>query len=365
MKPDEIYMNRCLELAKLAIGAVAPNPMVGSVIVHRGKVISEGFHQYYGGKHAEASAIEKISDKSILKQSTLYVNLEPCAHQGKTPPCAMLIKRCEIPRVVVGTADTNPAVAGKGIAYLRNAGIDVKTGILEDACIELNRRFFTFHALRRPYVILKWAQTADGYIDILRNQGDNRGINWISNETSRTLVHKWRSEEQAIMAGTNTARMDNPKLNTRHWWGKSPMRIVIDKKLSLPGHLHLFDCQVHTIVFNALKNDIASDNLEYVKTDFDKDFLPYMMDFLFKRGIQSMIVEGGKHLTESFIKANLWDEGRVFIGQKQFKSGLKAPDTGKEPVEQISIQEDMLLVYKNYALFRDQIKNAIRQIDLK
>ncbi|MBN2613936.1 MAG: bifunctional diaminohydroxyphosphoribosylaminopyrimidine deaminase/5-amino-6-(5-phosphoribosylamino)uracil reductase RibD [Bacteroidales bacterium] len=363
MKPDEIYMNRCLELAKPALGTVAPNPMVGSVIVYRDMVISEGFHQYFGGKHAEASAIEKIKDKSILKDTTLYVNLEPCAHKGKTPPCAELITQHKIPRVVVGTADPNPVVSGKGINYLRNAGTEVLTGVLEDTSIRLNKRFFTYHVLKRPYIILKWAQTSDGFIDVIRKPGDEAGINWISNETSRMLVHKWRSEEQAIMIGTNTAKIDNPRLNTRYWWGKSPLRVVIDKRLSLSGQLHIFDRQVQTIIINELKNDVSGTNLEYVKINSDINFLPQLMNVFYERGIQSVIVEGGKQLVESLIISDLWDEARVFVGHKQFKTGLKAPDPGVSSAEQIPIQQDMLLVYRNHKQFHDQIKSTVKQIN--
>jgi diaminohydroxyphosphoribosylaminopyrimidine deaminase/5-amino-6-(5-phosphoribosylamino)uracil reductase len=246
----ETYINRCLELALPGLGNTAPNPMVGSVIVHGWHIIGEGFHHRFGGPHAEVNAVNSVKDKTLLRNSVLYVNLEPCSHSGKTPPCAEMIIEAGIPEVVIGTADPNPIVSGNGIKKLEHAGIRVTTGILEKQCIALNRRFITFHSRKRPYIILKWAQTSDGFIDVLReNQGISRPT-WISNEISRKLVHKWRSEEQAILVGTQTAILDNPQLNVREWTGNSPIRMVIDRQLKLSKKLNLFNNSSTTIVFN-------------------------------------------------------------------------------------------------------------------
>ena len=239
--PDEVFMQRCLELAGNGLGYVAPNPMVGAVVVHKGEVIGEGYHRQFGQAHAEVNAIQAVKDSSLLEESTLYVNLEPCVHTGKTPPCTDLILAKKIPSVVIGTPDPNPLVQGKGIEKLIKSGIQVTTGIIEDACRDLNKRFFTFHKLKRPYIILKWAQTKDGFIDIKRKAGESIGVNWITSPLSRDLVHKWRSEEQGIMAGTHTVIMDNPHLNVRHWNGKNPVRIVLDRSLKIPKHFHVLD----------------------------------------------------------------------------------------------------------------------------
>lgn len=364
MKPDELYMFRCIEIASQALGNTAPNPLVGAIIVCENKIIAEGVHRVFGGLHAEADAIGKVPSRSLLKKSTLYVNLEPCSHQGKTPPCAELIVKSGIPRVVTGNPDPNSLVSGKGIRLLRKNGIEVKTGICEDSCIELNKRFFTFHVLKRPYIILKWAQTIDGFIDVIRTPDEQAGINWISNETSRLLVHKWRSEEQAIIIGTNTARMDNPILNTRYWNGKNPLRMVTDRNLTLSQNLNVFDKSLPTIILNSHKSE-KTDNLEFLKINFTEGFPGDIMNLLFERGVQSLIVEGGKMLIESFILQNLWDEARVFTGQKKFVNGIPAPVLDQSPVEISSIQSDQLFIYRNYDPFRNQVKNAIHAIGAK
>ena len=237
----ETYMKRCLDLAMLGLGDTAPNPMVGAVIVHNDTIIGEGFHEKFGSSHAEINALNSVTDRTLLKDSALYVNLEPCSHTGKTPPCADSIIEYGIPEVVTGMADPNPLVAGKGLRKLMDAGVKVINGVLGDQCFELNRRFVTFHVRKRPYIILKWAQTSDNFIDVLRDQPDIQQPTWISNEISRMVVHKWRSEEQAILVGTRTAQMDNPRLNVREWPGKSPVRLVIDRNLKLPKSLNLFD----------------------------------------------------------------------------------------------------------------------------
>ncbi len=360
MKSDELYMHRCIELADQALGNTAPNPLVGALIVHRDKIISEGYHKIFGGIHAEADAIEKVKNKSLLKDATLYVNLEPCSHKGKTPPCAELIVKCGIPRVVIGNLDPNTLVSGKGIGLLKKSGVNVIKGVCEDDCIELNRRFFTHHILKRPYIILKWAQTADGFIDVIRK--DNHiGINWISNELSRVLVHKWRSEEQAIMVGTNTVRLDDPMLNTRQWKGKSPLRVIPDRILSLPHNLHVFDNSLPTLVLNEKTSEITN-NLEYIKISFDKGFLHEIMDLFYERGIQSVIVEGGKKLIESFIQLNLWDEGRVIIGEKKFKQGLRAPELNSVNGYKTYFRNDQLVIYRNHNPYFQEIKKKLGEI---
>lgn len=320
-------MLRCLELAKNGFGNVAPNPMVGCVIVCEGNVIGEGYHQEYGKAHAEVNTIHSVRDKSLLQKSTLYVNLEPCAHFGKTPPCANLIVEHNIPRVVIGCVDSYSEVSGKGIEKLRNAGIEVTVGILENESLELNKRFFTFHNKKRPYIILKWAETQDGFIDVERPFDKLRvttADNWITSPLSKQLVHKWRSEEAAIMIGTTTALNDNPQLNVREWNGKNPTRIVIDLHDRLPQSLNLFDKSMPTIVFS-LSKETSTNNLTYVKINEAKTLLQEALNELYKRSIQSVIVEGGATLLQSFIDQHLWDEARVFVGNKKFTTGLKAP----------------------------------------
>ena len=339
-------MNRCLGLAELGLGFAAPNPLVGSVIVHHNRIIGEGYHQVFGGPHAEVNAIEAVADKSLLTGSTLYVNLEPCSHSGKTPPCADLIIKTGIPEVVIGTSDPNPVVSGNGINKLKQAGIRVISGVLEDRCLALNRRFFTFHNFKRPYVILKWAQTRDGFMDIDRSDSGIHQPTWISNEISRMLVHKWRSEEQAILIGTQTALMDNPRLNVREWPGNSPIRMIIDRNLRLPGDLHVFDNSSSTLVFNGIK-DSREQQTEYVRLDFSGSILDQLLTFLYARNIQSVFVEGGQKLLTSFISENRWDEARVFTGQGKFGHGLPAPVIAHVEPEEHRIREDVIFFYYN------------------
>jgi diaminohydroxyphosphoribosylaminopyrimidine deaminase/5-amino-6-(5-phosphoribosylamino)uracil reductase len=343
---QETYMKRCLELALLGLGNTAPNPMVGSVIVHSDHIIGEGFHHQFGSPHAEVNAVNSVKDKTLLRNSVLYVNLEPCSHTGKTPPCADMIIRVGIPEVVIGTNDPNPLIAGNGINKLTNAGIKVTTGMLEKQCLELNKRFITFYTGKRPYIILKWAQTSDGFIDVLRENPQISQPIWISNEISRMLVHKWRSEEQAILVGTQTAVMDNPRLNVREWPGKSPIRLVIDRNLRLPKSLNLFDNKSKTIVFNELTT-FTENQIHYVQINFGGSFPETMLGYLYETGIQSVLVEGGRMLINSFIKANLWDEARVFKGHMQFGAGVSAPVISTAEPEEFFIREDMLMLYRN------------------
>jgi len=339
-------MRRCLDLAGLGLGHTAPNPLVGSVVVYHDRIIGEGYHQKYGGPHAEVNAINTVADKSLLSASVLYVNLEPCSHSGKTPPCADLIITTGIPEVVIGTTDPNPMVSGKGIRRLEQAGVKVTTGVLQDQCQVLNRRFFTFHNRKRPFVILKWAQTSDGYIDVLREKAGIEEPNWISNEISRILVHKWRSEEQSILVGTQTALLDNPMLNVRQWPGNSPLRMVIDRKLRLPKNLYLFDNTVPTLVFNETKDE-QEGHTTYVKLNFNGSVLESLLQYLYDKGLQSVLVEGGQILINSFIRENLWDEARVFTGTKEFGAGVHAPVIRQVSPEQYRIREDVLFFYHN------------------
>jgi diaminohydroxyphosphoribosylaminopyrimidine deaminase/5-amino-6-(5-phosphoribosylamino)uracil reductase len=345
----EKYMNRCLELARLGLGSTAPNPMVGSVVVVEDQIIGEGYHRKFGSAHAEVNAIEAVKIKELLKKSILYVNLEPCAHAGKTPPCSDLIIHSGIPTVITGTLDPHDVVSGKGINKLKSAGIKTLTGICKPQCIDLNKRFFTYHTRKRPYIILKWAQSEDGLIDVLREKAEPAQPHWISGEVSRKLVHKWRTEEQAIMVGTNTALLDNPRLNVREWKGKSPVRIVLDRSLRLPAHLNLFDNQNPTIIINEIKEEETGSCI-YSKIPFNSNLLPAIMKLLFDRGIQSVLIEGGKQLLESFIACSLWDEARIFTGRDAFGAGIIAPSIESRTKIQTFIGDDHLTIMYNNPL---------------
>lgn len=319
---DNVFMWRCIALAKLGGDNVAPNPLVGAVLVHDEKIIGEGYHQKYGETHAEVNCINSVAEenKKLISSSTLYVSLEPCAHFGKTPPCADLIIKNKIPKVVIGCKDVFTKVDGKGIEKLKNVGIAVTTGILEDECKMLNKRFFTFHMHHRPYIILKWAQTADGKIAANNNE---RLI--ISNEFTNRSVHKWRSEEAAILIGTNTALLDDPSLTTRLWQGKNAIRLVLDMNLRLPKSLKLFDEEAPTIIFNKIKND-ENKNVLFVKIDEQKNIIQQILEVCYQKNIQSILVEGGAKLLQSFIDQNLWDEGRrIENGQWSMVNGVGAP----------------------------------------
>ena len=342
---NEFYIKRCLELAKMGLGNVSPNPMVGCVIVHDEKIIGEGYHILYGGPHAEVNAINSLRDKELLKDSTLFVNLEPCVHFGKTPPCTDLILESGIPRVVISSIDCYSEVQGKGVRKLVKAGVKVTQNILSTQNRELNKRFFTYYEKKRPYIILKWAQTINGYIDIKRDDS-TKGPAWITNEYSDILVHKWRAEEDSIIVGTNTALNDDPQLNVRHCTGKNPVRIVIDRNLSLPKTLNLFDNKQQTIVLTEDKNEKQS-NIEYIKILFDKDLPSAMLDELYKRKIQSIIVEGGRYLLDSFIESGLWDEARIFICNKTFTDGNEAPKLDGKLIAEDNIHGDKLIIMSN------------------
>jgi len=325
MLSHEQYMQRCIELAELGAGNVSPNPMVGAIIVHDYTIIGEGFHQQYGQAHAEVNAVNQaLADfedaEELLKQSTIYVSLEPCAHYGKTPPCADLIIKHGIPKVVVGCRDPFAQVDGKGIEKLQEEGIEVIAGVLEAECQWLNRRFFTRVQKQRPYVILKWAQTNDGYF-----APADKSQFWITGEESRRLVHQWRSEEDAVLIGKRTAAIDNPQLNTRHWPGKSPKRIVIDRKLELSKNLNIYDQNIETLIFNEVKTDIDGKVKYIALEDFDRFVPQYILFQLYMQDIQSVIIEGGAHTLNSFISEGLWDEARVFTGEAVLGQGITAP----------------------------------------
>lgn len=325
MNPEEKYMRRCLQLAISGRSNAIPNPVVGAVIVHDDVIIGEGFHSVCGEAHAEVNAINSVKDKRLLKDSTIYVSLEPCSHHGKTPPCAELIIREGIPRVVVGMQDPFPEVAGRGIQMLRDAGVEVHVGLLEDNCKKINDRFIAFHTRKRPYIILKWAQTSDGFIDILRNEDENPNAAVISNEITQIKLHKFRSQVGGIMVGTNTALKDNPSLTVRLWKGRNPVRIVVDRNLRIPETYHLLDGKVNTLVFTSKEKESANVNIQYIPIDFDTDIISQILSELYERNIQSILVEGGRKLLDSFIESALWDEARIEISEKKFGKGVPAP----------------------------------------
>lgn len=357
-------MTRCLELALLGSGHTAPNPMVGAVLVHDDRIIGEGYHRQFGQAHAEVNCLGSVKeeDRPLIGHSTLYVSLEPCAHFGKTPPCADLIIREKVPRVIVGCRDPFPEVDGKGIEKLLAAGVEVVTGVLEKECIGLNKRFFTFHTKYRPYIQLKWAQTANGKI-----AGPDGARVFISNEYSNRLTHKWRAEESAILVGTNTALRDNPSLTTRLWTGPDPIRLVIDKELRLPGTLKLFDGQVRTIVFNHLRHDLegyeseergikrripgAGDmgKLYYYQLARDASLVQQIAQALYQLKILSVMVEGGAKLLQSFIDEGYWDEARIITNEEMMvPGGISAPVLEEARIrEREKLFSDNICYYEN------------------
>lgn len=341
MTSDEKFMQRAMELAQLGIGSVSPNPLVGCVIVHDNVIVGEGWHQQYGEAHAEVNALKGVADKSILEQSTVYVNLEPCAHTGKTPPCADKLIESKVKKVVIANQDPNPLVSGKGIHKLLDARIKVEFGVMEAEGLYLNRRFFTSINRKRPFVILKWAQTADGFIAQENNQSK-----WISNEYSRQLVHKWRSEEDAVLVGFYTALEDNPQLSVRDWKGRNPTRIVMDSDLTLNQSLHLFDQSQLTICYNFVKDE-ERPNLIFVKLE-QENWIDSLLSDLLARKIQSVIIEGGTKTLNNFLNSGNWDEARIFSSSITFGKGISAPDmTGIVPDLFEDIHGDTLSYYSN------------------
>ena len=357
MTTDELYMYRCLQLAQAGAGHVAPNPMVGAVLVYNNRIIGEGYHREYGMPHAEVNCIASVKkeDLRLVNKSVMYVSLEPCAHYGKTPPCADLIIQYRIPKVVVGCRDPFPEVNGKGIEKLLAAGVNVTTGILEKECRELNKRFFTFHTQRIPYIVLKWAQSSDGAIAAI----DGSAVQ-ISNAYSSILVHRWRSEEAAILVGTRTAMLDDPALTTRLWPGKNPVRLVIDRELKLPVSLRLFDESVPTVIFNELKNTFSSDGNNvftegrnwFYRLKSDANIIDELMRALYHLGIQSVLVEGGAKLLQSFINENRWNEARIITNKtSRIPGGIKAPELAKaQMTREDHLFSDRIEYYTNPSL---------------
>ncbi|MDP3642530.1 MAG: bifunctional diaminohydroxyphosphoribosylaminopyrimidine deaminase/5-amino-6-(5-phosphoribosylamino)uracil reductase RibD [Bacteroidota bacterium] len=345
MNTQQKFMQRCLDLALLGIGDVAPNPMVGCVIVHEGIIIGEGYHQKIGGPHAEVNAIRSVQNPELLAQSTLYVSLEPCAHFGKTPPCSDLIIENRFSHVVVGTFDPCTKVAGKGIERMQAAGIQVEVGILENECRELNHRFFTFHEKMRPYILLKWAQTLDGFIDTDRTEIQHP--TWITNALAKRLVHKQRSRESAILIGTNTAEFDDPALTVREWVGNQPIRMVIDRTGRLDSGLCIFDGKVPTWVFTGIEKP-DSENLKFILLNFDQNIIPQLLSELFNRDILSVIVEGGGELLNSFLELGLWDEAFVYTGNQFFGKGVEAPHISGETIGFEMLDDCKLHVLRNF-----------------
>jgi diaminohydroxyphosphoribosylaminopyrimidine deaminase/5-amino-6-(5-phosphoribosylamino)uracil reductase len=343
---DEIYIKRCLQIAKNGLFTARPNPSVGAVIVVNDTIVGEGFTSAYGGSHAEVNAIQSVEDKSILSQATIYVTLEPCSHFGKTPPCSDLIIRHNIKRVVIGCVDTNSLVSGRGIKRLQNANIEVKVGVLEKECLEHHKRFFTFQNKKRPFIILKWAETQDGFIAPLTKE-TNRPV-WISNSYSKQLVHKWRAKEQGILVGTNTVLADNPKLDVRNWFGESPVRVILDNNLRIPKEASVFNTSGDVIVFyGADKTPQNKKNIVYEKIDFTKDLASQICGVLQKHNIQSLIVEGGTKVLQTFINENLWDEAKVFIGNSKFSEGVTSPVLNASLKKGYNIKGDDLKIYIN------------------
>lgn len=341
---DEFYMRRCLQLARRGAGQVSPNPMVGAVLVCDGCIIGEGYHRRCGEAHAEVNAINAVKDDSLLSRSTLYVSLEPCSHYGKTPPCAELIIRKNIPRVLVGCLDPFEKVSGRGVRMLRSAGIEVVTGILEQECKDLNR-FFMFAQIRKtPYVILKWAQSADGYID--RKRDEREPAETFSSPVTATLVHKLRSEVDAICVGTGTARLDNPSLNVRRWSGKSPLRIVFDRQRVLPAYLKLFTDGLPTRVLTEVEAENFG-NVQFWKSDVKKLSLESWLKILFEHGIQSLLVEGGASLLQSFINEGCWNEARIEVSEKRIRDGVAAPLLSGFPSHIQSFDETKICCFLN------------------
>lgn len=341
---DPKYMARCLQLASYGAGYVAPNPMVGAVIVCDNKIIGEGYHRQYGGPHAEPNAINSVKDNSLLARSTMYVSLEPCSHYGKTPPCADRIISANIPRVVVGTLDPNPKVAGRGISKMREAGIEVVTGVMDEECRRLNKRFFTFQEEKRPYVTLKWAQTCDGFIDHARTSAATPPLQ-ISNRLTRLLTHKLRTGNQAIMVGTNTALLDNPTLTARYWSGNNPVRIVLDRERRIPGDYHLFDGSVRTIVFTE-KEQPGRENIEYIQIPFDDNLADHLLRYLYEQNINSVLIEGGASLLNSFIRKNIWDEVRIEVSPLKAEAGITAPQLSALPHKVEHYQQNTFYYYE-------------------
>jgi len=346
---DELYMKRCLELAEMGNGQVSPNPLVGCVIVSGGQIIGEGYHKKYGQAHAEVNAVNAVIEKYgeeaavLLKNATVYVSLEPCAHFGKTPPCADLLIRHQVQKVVIGNRDPFPDVDGKGMEKLLHAGIEVVSGVLETECSFVNRRFFTRITQNRPYIILKWARTANGYF-----APKNSVQHWISGPLAKKLVHKWRTEEDAILIGKQTAITDNPQLSAREWPGRNPIRIMIDRKLEVADNSNIYNDQAKTIVINEQKTDVIN-NIHYIQMEDMQYYLPQKIAYqLYLMDIQSIIIEGGANILNQFIAAGLWDEARVFNSAHSWDTGIFSPQINGRITSVNGIDNDQITIYENY-----------------
>jgi len=346
---DEIkFMRRCIELAGKAEGLTYPNPLVGAVVACDGKIIGEGYHLKAGGPHAEVIAINSVKDKSRLKYSTLYVSLEPCSHFGKTPPCADFIISQSIPRVVIGTKDSSEKVSGKGLSVLRNSGCEVISGVCEKECRRLNRRFFTFHEKKRPYITLKWAQSADGYLDILRSENHKIEPTWITGKPEKVLVHRWRAEEQAILVGGNTVRTDDPKLNVREWKGRDPLRLVLTSTGIINKGSSLLKGRMEAVVFT---DNTEADIAGALKINLDTKIpaCSQIIQYLFDSGIQSLLIEGGAQVLGHFISNGFWDEARIFTGEKYFEEGVTSPAINGQLISRTIFSGSILEIYLNTA----------------
>lgn len=338
---DEFYIKRCIELAQKALGKTYPNPLVGSVIVHNGEIIGEGYHHKAGENHAEINAINSVKNKDLIPESTIYVSLEPCAHYGKTPPCALKIKELGFKKVVIGAMDSHDKVNGKGKKIIQDAGIEVISGILEKECIDLNKRFFTYHEKKRPFIILKWAESQDGFMD-----KDFRPTA-ISNILVNQFVHQLRADEHAILVGTQTAINDNPSLTVRNTEGINPVRILIDFDLKIPADFNIYNNEAKTMVFNSIKEG-SEQNIHFIRIQ-KENFLQRLMDALYKEQIQSVIIEGGRFTLQQFIDADLWDEAMVIKNENlKLKNGTKAPEFGFNADKVENIRDNSISFYSNY-----------------
>ncbi|MCF6349763.1 MAG: bifunctional diaminohydroxyphosphoribosylaminopyrimidine deaminase/5-amino-6-(5-phosphoribosylamino)uracil reductase RibD [Flavobacteriaceae bacterium] len=344
---NEYYIKRCLQLAKLGLGTTAPNPMVGAVLVYKNTIIGEGFTSPFGGNHAEVNCINSVKDVYLknISKATLYVSLEPCSHFGKTPPCCNLIVKKGIKKIVIGLKDTHSLVKGNGIQYLKDNDCEVTINVLKKSCFNLNKRFFTFHEKKRPYIILKWAESKDGFIGQLKKE--KVMPIWISNKYSQQLTHKFRSEEQAILVGTNTVVSDNPKLNTRTFKGENPIRVILDNNLRIPTNFHVLDQSIQTIIFTSKIIQKNKKNLIFECINFDANIAKQICNVLYKYKVQSVIIEGGRQTLQHFITTNLWDEARVFYGNFLLENGIKAPKLKGIIIFNKKILEDQLVVKIN------------------
>ncbi len=340
MNTPEYFMRRCLQLARLGEGRTAPNPLVGCVLVRNGQIIGEGFHHGFGQPHAEAAAIRSVQDKSLLPDATLYVNLEPCAHHGKTPPCTDLILSHHIPEVHIGCRDPFEAVNGRGMEKLAAGGVRVVTPVLEKECREVNKRFLTFHERKRPYILLKWARSLDGFMGLPAKRAA------ISDSVSNHWVHQIRSEESAIMTGTETVLTDNPQLTVRRWFGRNPVRVIPDRNLRIPPAMQVFSGEPPVLVFNEKRRG-EEENVEYIKINFQEDMLQQLLDELHGRKILSLMVEGGSRLLQSFLNENCWDEAIEITGNLHLKLGIRAPVMQADPVCSFSLGNDRVHLYRN------------------